>query len=416
MLQLSETDVKNSVEPITSMTAAIQQYFHSSQSGVLKISSGTVDGLVYIHRGKPVYLSHSIDPISRLDLYLKELGDRSSALSVDVRNQLRLTLDPTADLQHHLNADLQGISSLLQNHGLSVAEAQPLIATLSREALEVILLLQSSTYTFISADYELNWLQPLNFVELVTTCTDRFWAWQTVRSQIWSPYQRPYLLKPQGLANRLASEGDGRLGKLLKGFSFRHLAVLTYQDELEIARKLYPLILEKIVEVRDPQPPYHALPVIPNFDLGMPTAANLTNGADPARLFESDSWSATKPYRVVCIDNSSVDLQTIKEFLATESLSLFLIQDSVKAIVEVMSINPDLILLDANLTGVGGYEVCRLLRKHPHFRSTPIIMLTSDTGLIEQAQATVAGATDFMMKPFSQSQLLKTVLRYLSKS
>jgi two-component system, chemotaxis family, response regulator PixG len=62
---------------------------------------------------------------------------------------------------------------------------------------------------------------------------------------------------------------------------------------------------------------------------------------------------------------------------------------------------------------VDGYELCRLLRKHPMFKKTPIIMVTGNTGLIDRARAKIAGTTDYMTKPFTQDQLLKMVFRYL---
>jgi two-component system, chemotaxis family, response regulator PixG len=107
-------------------------------------------------------------------------------------------------------------------------------------------------------------------------------------------------------------------------------------------------------------------------------------------------------------------LQTIERFLGSENLSLFLIQESVKALIEMMRIKPDLILLDVGMPKVDGYELCRLLRKHPMFKSTPIIMVTGNTGLIDRAKAKLAGTTDYMTKPFTQSELSKMVYRHLA--
>ena len=78
-----------------------------------------------------------------------------------------------------------------------------------------------------------------------------------------------------------------------------------------------------------------------------------------------------------------------------------------------MRVKPDLILLDVGMPKVDGYELCRLLRKHPMFKKTPIIMVTANTGLIDRARAKIAGTTDYMTKPFTQDQLLKMVFRYL---
>lgn len=416
MVQLSETNLKDSEVPWSGVVTAIEQHLRKPLSGVLQIEGGAVQGLIYICRGQLAYITHSIDPVSRLDLHLKSLNDRIFTLSADVRNQLRLTLDPAADLSIHLHADLQGIADLAQNHLLSQDAAQTLIEVLSREALESVLMLQGITASFTPVESSLDWIKPLNFPMILSSSIERLQAWNELRPHLWSPYQRPYLTNSnEHELTKLVLEGDGRLAKLLKGFTFRHLAILTYQDELEIARKILPFIQNKAIEVRPPQTPYHKLPTLLNLDQMLRLGKAYTTLDDVGTAFNAQLGPKTfaKPYRIACVDSSTIILQKVETFLEDDRLSLFLIQDTVKALVEVMDIKPDLILLDANLPGFGGYEVCRLLRKHPLFKSTPIIMLTGDTGLIDCAQASVAGATDFIMKPFTKPELSELVLKYL---
>jgi two-component system, chemotaxis family, response regulator PixG len=125
--------------------------------------------------------------------------------------------------------------------------------------------------------------------------------------------------------------------------------------------------------------------------------------------------TASRTYRVACIDDNSGILQTVEQFLSAPQFSLFLIQDPVKALAEVLSIHPDVVLLDTSLPGVDGYEICRLLRKDSCLNSTPIIMMTSNNGLVDRARAILAGATDFIAKPFTQPALSKIVFQHLPK-
>jgi twitching motility two-component system response regulator PilG len=80
----------------------------------------------------------------------------------------------------------------------------------------------------------------------------------------------------------------------------------------------------------------------------------------------------------------------------------------------IVRINPDLILLDVGMPAIDGYQLCSMLRRHNLFKTTPIVMVTGNTGLIDRAKAKVAGATDYMTKPFTQEQLIKMVFRYLT--
>jgi twitching motility two-component system response regulator PilG len=73
-----------------------------------------------------------------------------------------------------------------------------------------------------------------------------------------------------------------------------------------------------------------------------------------------------------------------------------------------------MVLLDVNMSGIDGYELCRLLRNHSFFRSTPIIMVTANTGIINRVKARLVGASGYVTKPFTQSDLLKMVFKHLS--
>ena len=75
---------------------------------------------------------------------------------------------------------------------------------------------------------------------------------------------------------------------------------------------------------------------------------------------------------------------------------------------------PELILLDLNLPGLNGLEVCRLLRGRPETKTVPIIMLTARTTESDRVVGLDAGADDYVTKPFSTRELaarVRAVLR-----
>ncbi len=91
-----------------------------------------------------------------------------------------------------------------------------------------------------------------------------------------------------------------------------------------------------------------------------------------------------------------------------------MINDPVKALMQVVRSKPDMILLDVGMPNLDGYELCSLLRRHPNFKQIPIIMVTGHTGFIDRAKAKIVGASGYLTKPFTQSELVKTVFRYLN--
>jgi two-component system, chemotaxis family, response regulator PixG len=424
-MQLIESELENNPSLSADAVQLIRQHLQIGNSGCLEISSNTVRWFLYLDCGQIVYLTNSIDPIDRLDCHLKGLSRRVPSIDNDVRTLIRLSIDLQSATPQAC-PDLQGIA-LLEKDGFLSPEATAGLATeLSREALESLLLVQDYTYTFHSVTGSLGWYYSINFEQLLSACKDRIQAWQALNPLIWSPYQRPYLFSQSQSANKLTPETQQRLGKLLKGFSFRHLALLLGQDELKLVKSLSPLIADKVILLRDPQSPYSDLPIIKKvLELkDLPTTEKTTEEATLGQTELSDrsdrlshppaDQPTSKLYRIACIDDSPAMLQTIERFLEKEDLSLFLIQESVKALIELMRIKPDLILLDVGMPQVDGYELCRLLRRHPMFKSTPIIMVTGNTGLIDRAKAKLAGTTDYMTKPFTQAELSKMVFRHLT--
>ncbi len=83
------------------------------------------------------------------------------------------------------------------------------------------------------------------------------------------------------------------------------------------------------------------------------------------------------------------------------------------AFAQLIEFKPELILLDAEMPHLNGYELCGLLRNHYDFKYTPIIMLSGEQGILNMTKSRLAGATDHLIKPFTQSSLLNIVFKYL---
>jgi twitching motility two-component system response regulator PilG len=118
-------------------------------------------------------------------------------------------------------------------------------------------------------------------------------------------------------------------------------------------------------------------------------------------------------YTIACIDDSQTVLNSIKHFLDDSTFSVVMINDPVKALMQIMRSKPDLILLDVEMPSLDGYELCSLLRRHSAFKHTPIIMVTGRTGFIDKAKAKIVRSSGYLTKPFTQSDLLKMVFKHV---
>jgi len=80
---------------------------------------------------------------------------------------------------------------------------------------------------------------------------------------------------------------------------------------------------------------------------------------------------------------------------------------------------PDLLILDLNLPGLSGLELCRILRARQDTRRLPIIMLTARTGEDDRVAGLDTGADDYITKPFSVKELsarVRSALRRLAQA
>jgi two-component system phosphate regulon response regulator PhoB len=108
-------------------------------------------------------------------------------------------------------------------------------------------------------------------------------------------------------------------------------------------------------------------------------------------------------------------LATLLEYnLGKEGYRVSVAPDGEEALLRVDEEAPDLVILDWMLPKVSGIEVCRRLRQGPKTRNIPIIMLTARGEETDRIRGLDTGADDYVVKPFSMSELtarVRAVLR-----
>lgn len=115
---------------------------------------------------------------------------------------------------------------------------------------------------------------------------------------------------------------------------------------------------------------------------------------------------------LVIEDDESVS-QLIRLYLAHEGFRAVSAQDGVTGLNLARSENPSLILLDLNLPGIDGSEICRSLRVDS---DVPIIMVTARVDEEDRLDGLDRGADDYVTKPFSPRELMARVRAVLRRS
>ncbi len=73
----------------------------------------------------------------------------------------------------------------------------------------------------------------------------------------------------------------------------------------------------------------------------------------------------------------------------------------------------DLVLTDQNMPRLDGLGLTRKLREHPNFKTTPILMLTTESSDLMKQAGRAAGATGWLVKPFDPARLLEVIKKVI---
>ncbi|MGZ4373092.1 MAG: response regulator transcription factor, partial [Gaiellaceae bacterium] len=117
--------------------------------------------------------------------------------------------------------------------------------------------------------------------------------------------------------------------------------------------------------------------------------------------------------RVLVVDDMPANVRLLEAILEPAGYSVTAASSGPEALERVVADPPDLVLLDVQMAGMNGYEVCRRIRESEATALLPVVMVTShDTEA--RIDGIRAGADDFVTKPFGADHLearIRAVLR-----
>ncbi|AFZ11038.1 response regulator receiver protein [Crinalium epipsammum PCC 9333] len=127
------------------------------------------------------------------------------------------------------------------------------------------------------------------------------------------------------------------------------------------------------------------------------------------------SASVSTTQTILAVDDSTVMQEMIKRALKGE-YRVLVADNAVDALALIYHQPISVLLLDVSMPGVDGLELCRTLRSLPQFSELPIVMLTARDGAFDRVQGRLAGATEYLTKPFDAEQLRQVVKNFITSS
>jgi twitching motility two-component system response regulator PilG len=120
--------------------------------------------------------------------------------------------------------------------------------------------------------------------------------------------------------------------------------------------------------------------------------------------------------KVMVIDDSNTIRRSAEIFLVQAGCQVLLAEDGFDALSKIAEHKPDIIFCDIMMPRLDGYQTCSLVKKNAHFRTTPVIMLSSKDGLFDRARGRMVGSDQYLTKPFTKDSLLQTVASFITQA
>ena len=113
--------------------------------------------------------------------------------------------------------------------------------------------------------------------------------------------------------------------------------------------------------------------------------------------------------KVMIIDDSKTIRRTAETLLKKAGCEVITAIDGFDALAKIADTRPHVIFVDIMMPRLDGYQTCALVKNNSHFKSTPVIMLSSKDGLFDKAKGRIVGSDKYLTKPFSKDELLDAI-------
>lgn len=122
------------------------------------------------------------------------------------------------------------------------------------------------------------------------------------------------------------------------------------------------------------------------------------------------------PAKVLIVEDEDSLVTLLSYNLQSEGYTVVHTPSGTDAVMMMQEERPDIVILDWMLPGLAGIEICRQIRARPDTKGLPVIMLTARGEEGDRIRGLQTGADDYVVKPFSVSELVARVKALLRRA
>ncbi|MEM6421798.1 MAG: response regulator transcription factor [Pseudomonadota bacterium] len=119
---------------------------------------------------------------------------------------------------------------------------------------------------------------------------------------------------------------------------------------------------------------------------------------------------------VLLVDDSPETLSMLTDALEAAGETVLVARDGETALGLIERVAPDLVLLDAMMPGLDGFETCRRLKRHPEMSAIPVIFMTGLSDSAHVVEGLEAGGVDYVTKPVDPEALIARIAVHVANA
>ena len=117
---------------------------------------------------------------------------------------------------------------------------------------------------------------------------------------------------------------------------------------------------------------------------------------------------------ILAVDDSPTVRRLISVSLERKGYRVVTAEDGLQALARLADHLPDIVLLDITMPNMDGYEVCKVIKGNVMLKKVPVVMLSGKDGIFDKIKGRMAGATDYISKPFDVVMLVMAMDKHLN--
>lgn len=129
-----------------------------------------------------------------------------------------------------------------------------------------------------------------------------------------------------------------------------------------------------------------------------------------------NDYDEEESYLALIVDDSSETIAMLNEALEKAGISTLVALEGNQALSIARKMLPDIILLDAMMPNMNGFEVCERLKQDPELKYTPVIFMTGMTDTEHVVRGLNAGGIDYITKPINTTELVARIRVHITNN